>query len=97
MRLPTDRRNIGVVVRRVGDMVSVNIHNSYAGKIKFDGSGLPVTTKEDNGFHGIGLKSMRRIAEKYAGTMSVNADGDTFIVNIIISTKQTEKAKKTRV
>lgn len=96
-RLPQDRRNIGVVVRQVGDLVSINIHNAYEGTIQFDGDGLPVTTKENNGFHGIGMKSMRQIAEKYMGTMTVSVNEDTFIVNAIISTKTTEKVKKMRV
>ena len=84
VRLPEDKRTIGIVLRRVAGMVSVNVHNYYDGKIAFDSDGLPVTTKGDRAFHGFGIRSMKQIAEKYKGTLSVSTSDHTFTLNILI-------------
>ena len=67
MQLETEKRTVGVIVRSVGNMVSVNIYNPFAGKLETDTDGFPVTTKDNADFHGFGIKSIRRIAEKYNG------------------------------
>ncbi len=84
MRLDREKRNISVVVRSVGDMVSINICNQYEGEITLDDDGFPITTKEDRNFHGIGTKSMRNIAEKYNGICSVTLNNGTFILNVLL-------------
>ena len=40
--------------------------------------GLPMTTKADREYHGYGLKSMRYTAQKYGGTMTVQAKDEWF-------------------
>lgn len=52
----------------------VEVKNTFTGTItKFD-DGLPVTTK--SGEHGLGLKSVKQIAEKYLGGITIeNKDG----------------------
>lgn len=84
VRLPEDKRTIGIVLRRVEGMVSVNVHNYYEGEIAFDTDGLPITTKGDRGFHGFGIRSMKQIAEKYKGTLSISTSDHTFALNILI-------------
>lgn len=47
--------------------------------------GLPQTTKGDADYHGYGMKSMRMVAEKYGGALSVNVeDKNLFELNIMI-------------
>ncbi len=87
MRLDRGERNIGVIVRSVGQMVTVTVYNNFDGKIVTDKDGFPQTTKADAGFHGIGLKSIRNIAEKYNGTSSVRVNGDTFELIILLAGK----------
>lgn len=94
-RLKEDKRNIGVVVRRLGNMVSINIHNYYEGDIALDGDGLPVTTKRDRNYHGFGMKSIKQIAEKYNGSCKVSVKNNTFALNVLVS--ETEKDGKTPV
>lgn len=57
--------------------------NYYEGPPVRDGR-LPATTKQDKEMHGIGLKSIRYVAEKYGGNLSVNADGAWFTVRVMI-------------
>ena len=47
--------------------------------------GLPRTRKtEEEGFHGYGMKSMKLIAEKYGGSLSVSTDGDLFMLDVYL-------------
>ena len=47
-------------------------------------NGLPVTTKDDHSLHGYGLKSVRKIVDKYRGTLSVFSSDGMFFVNILL-------------
>lgn len=96
MRLQKEQRNIGVVVRRTGNLVSINIHNYYDGPIDIGEDGLPITTKRDRNYHGFGIKSIKQIAEKYNGTCKIGIKNNTFTLNVLIS-KKTEKDDKTPV
>lgn len=46
--------------------------------------GLPRTTKGDGRYHGFGIKSVRYIAEKYGGHMTISAQNESFSVDILI-------------
>ena len=86
MALPPERRSIGVTVRQVGDMVSVNVHNPYAGCLTFASDGLPVTAK-DASFHGFGLRSIQYTAEKYSGSVAISTAGGVFSLNVLLARK----------
>lgn len=45
--------------------------------------GLPVTTKQDPGSHGFGLKSIRYTAAKYGGTTTVRAEDGWFVLKVL--------------
>ena len=45
--------------------------------------GLPVTTKPDREYHGYGLKSMRYTAQKYGGTITVQATDGWFQLTLL--------------
>lgn len=85
MQLEKDDRHIALAVKSVGNMVSVNVRNPYKGEIKLDEDGLPLTTKEDKNFHGLGVKSIKSIAEKYHGTCAVSLNNDVFVLNVILA------------
>ena len=82
-------RSISLLVRRTGDMVSIHVENTCAGKAEFE-DGLPRTTKRDaQGMrdemnHGIGTRSMRALAEHYDGIFSAAQDGDIFCLDIVL-------------
>ena len=63
----------------------IRIENTYAKDINMDEiTGLPMTDKSDKCAHGYGLKNIMRIAHKYYGDIQVEADGEKFILNIMI-------------
>lgn len=82
VNLEEDKRSIGIIVKMVGTFLSVNIHNYFANEVSFV-DGLPVTTKRDRNFHGFGMRSVRRICDKYDGDLVIRTEGGVFNVNIL--------------
>lgn len=80
--LDAERRTIGLSVRAQNGIIRINVYNGYKGEIKFEGD-LPITTKENKLYHGYGLKSIKRIVDKYDGEMSISTDNGIFEVNIV--------------
>lgn len=77
-------RIIGLKIHTVGEMVTVNVKNSFDGELKFDEQGYPLTTKDDANYHGYGVKSIAHIVEKYDGTLSFVANKGVFNLNILL-------------
>mgnify|MGYP000414683772 FL=1 len=48
---------------------------------------LPKTTKKNKQYHGIGLKSIRHIAEKYGGDISVSTEMNCFNLEVLLPVK----------
>lgn len=61
----------------------LRFENYSAEKLDFEGE-LPKTTKANKGYHGYGMKSIRRTIEKYGGNMTVHMQNDWFILRILI-------------
>lgn len=79
-----EKRIIHIVSERLGDVINIQITNYYTGQIQFE-DGLPQTRKrEEPGYHGFGMKSMRLIAEKYGGEITTKADGEIFTLSIYL-------------
>lgn len=85
-----DNRCISVHIHREGGFVSVMAENYYADELKFDAEGMPVTRKLDKDNHGFGLKSVRIIAEKYGGDLSIVAANNIFRLNILLPVVEKE-------
>ncbi len=79
-----DKRIIELKIHTVNDLLTINIRNSYEGKINFDDDGLPITTKEDSSYHGYGVKSIYLIVDKYNGNVSFKEKNNMFSLNILI-------------
>lgn len=77
-----EKRIIGISLYSVNDFISFNVYNSYKAELQFE-EGLPKTTKKDVDNHGYGIKSVKYIAEKYGGTVSVASDGGIFDLRIL--------------
>ncbi|MCR4870236.1 MAG: ATP-binding protein [Atopobiaceae bacterium] len=79
-----EKRNISLLVRRVANMASIHIENYFEGEISYDSYGKLMSSKMDKEAHGYGVRSMQQIVERYGGTMTLSAEGQTFAVNILI-------------
>ena len=52
----------------------IKIRNPYAGDLKKDRAGNYISEKKDCENHGIGLKSVRKVVEKYEGVMEIHTE-----------------------
>ena len=81
--LPEDmERFVTLTVRRTGNMTAIHTENPCAGVIPFE-EGMPKSAGDPE-WHGFGMRSMERIAEKYGGTLSAQQTGSLFSVDILL-------------
>lgn len=66
-----------------GSFIIFKIVNRYCGELKNTPSGF-ASTKKEEGHHGIGLKSVQHMAEKYGGYLECIAEEDYFIAVLLL-------------
>ena len=89
-KLEEHEREVKLVIKNLGDLISVRVENKFKGQIKLK-DGLPVTTKKDFRYHGFGILSMKMVAARYQGQLNVYADGGNFVLNIIFNRSKCEE------
>lgn len=77
-----EKRIIDVLVYVKQNFLMINIINPLDHEIMFE-DGVPVTTKENNGYHGFGTKSIRHTAAKYNGHTSFQTENGCFVLKIL--------------
>jgi len=80
---PAEKRLIHVTVSAQKEFVLLRFENYCEAVPAFD-DGLPVTTKGDAAYHGYGLKSIRFIARKYGGSMTVRTEKNWFELRVLL-------------
>lgn len=96
-KLEEEKRHISLTLKRKRHFLLIEVENSFDGKLEWrDGESFPATTKRDGrpGIlpeHGIGLKNVRDVAERYLGSMDVKAEGEVFRVTVMLQ-QQGERA-----
>lgn len=78
-----ERRSIRVTVYSKYNMAFLQIENDYAQPLDFQDD-MPRTTKQDDAYHGFGLRSIRHTVEKYGGTMQIRTEQQVFNLHIVI-------------
>lgn len=76
------KRSIGLNLKESKGFLSLSVRNVYAVEPVFDNGNLR-TSKGDEQNHGFGMKSIKLIAEKYGGEMSVSAVDGVFTLNML--------------
>lgn len=80
------KRLIHLAVYAKMDFLVIRCGNYCEEVLEFQ-DGIPVSTKGDGDYHGFGVKSIRRAAEKYGGTMTIHSQDGWFELNIVIPVK----------
>lgn len=76
-----NQRVIKVVIRKIQSMLFIKISNSCNKKPQKK-HGRYLTTKNDTGFHGWGLKSVETTVEKYNGSITYEYENQIFHTNV---------------
>jgi hypothetical protein len=75
-------KTISVRIWKKDFFAVVQVENTFAGELQLE-DGIPKTTKTDAENHGFGLRSIRTIAEKYDGTMTIKTEDQMFILTVL--------------
>lgn len=70
MKEAEENRIISLSVTSQAGFVRVSLDNYCSVPVRFQ-NGLPVTSKENNGYHGFGTRSIQYVSEQYGGTMAM--------------------------
>ena len=81
-KLEKEKRRIQLSIKLVKNQLFIRTENPFEGKLKWQGSRL-LTQKTDENNHGIGLENVKRVVEKYHGTLEMNAEDQIFRTKIL--------------
>lgn len=78
----------------------IHTENTYEGKKEQSGSSgvnlLPQTTKENRKLHGIGMKNVKKVVEKYNGLIEWRSEQGTFFVDVLLFGFDKKKIEETK-
>jgi hypothetical protein len=78
-----EKRLIHVTVSRQKNFLMLRVEN-YLEKKPVMWAGIPISTKEQNGFHGYGIKSIRYTVAKYGGVVDIQTEHHWFDLQVMI-------------
>ena len=80
------KRLISLHVIQDKQFIRIRTENYCEENVQFQ-DGIPITTKKDRRFHGYGMKSMKKIVEKYGGSVMAGKTDNWFELKILIPMK----------
>lgn len=78
-----DERMISLHVERQGAFARITVENTCKGTVELK-KGLPETSKDDDRYHGFGLKSIQMIVERLGGNMVISPEDGYFTLSILL-------------
>lgn len=81
-KLPEGERQVSLDIRLIKGVILITVENPYQGEILLDSHGRIRSSK--TGDHGIGLLSVERTAQKYAGEACISYEGGIFRVSMML-------------
>lgn len=78
-----EKKQISFTMRKVGGFYIAQLQNYTSDRLELR-DGLPLTTKEDKRNHGIGVRSMKLLAEKYGGQLSFQQEEDVVELSLML-------------
>ena len=80
-----EKKFISLAMRTNGNIIIIDVINFYDKELKIGKDGFPSTSKPNKNDHGYGMYSMGKIAQKYGGGISYNAENGEFHLSIMVS------------
>lgn len=84
--LPEGERQVSLVVQLIKGVILITVENPYQGEILLDSHGRIRSSKA--GDHGIGLLSVERTAQKYAGESFISYEDGIFRVSVMLYSRE---------
>ena len=83
-----EKRLISLSMFRRSQFVMIQFENYSETPLELDSGNLPRTTKADKQYHGYGLKSIKAAAQKYGGSMTLQAKDHWFTLQVLIPVEE---------
>ncbi len=83
-KLTAKERSIKLSIKIAQNILTIMLHNPYAGEIRRGLAGNLLSDKEDRTIHGFGLSSIKKTIQKYHGQMKITSDNHFFQLLIIM-------------
>lgn len=77
-----EQRILRVKLRYERRKLIIDIRNSFAGTLQEENGRLKSTKNQDQ--HGFGMRSIKRVVDKYEGYLRYHTEGQTFILQIVL-------------
>ena len=77
------KKQINLKIYPFNEFIYVQLSNTFAGEMKWDGKEKPVSGKGEQ--HGIGLENVEKVLMKYNGNMQFSVEEDIFAVEIMLN------------
>lgn len=92
-KIAREERHIRLSLKRKKKFLLLEVENSFDRVIRHGDDGIPLTTKDVSlpeilMEHGIGLRNVKEIAERYLGTMDITVKGKAFKVTVMLQQKE---------
>lgn len=81
-KLAQPKREIIFKVSEGKKYLRIEMENTFSGDIKIGRDGLPETKKADALNHGLGLKNVQTVVEKYQGKLEITTENQRYFVKI---------------
>lgn len=82
--IPVEMRKIEFYMKSETNILIITAINAFSGKINKNKNGQIVTMKEIPENHGIGLESIRKVANKYKGSVVIETEEQIFKIKVIL-------------
>lgn len=79
-----EKRLITLSMYQKNQLLMIQCENYTETSLSLKPDQLPTTTKQNAGYHGYGLKSIQQAARKYGGSMTLHAEDNWFILQVLI-------------
>lgn len=79
-----EKRHIRYFMKYENNVLIITVINAFSGRINKNRAGRIITCKGMPENHGIGLDSVRKVADKYHGSVVIEIEENTFIIKIIL-------------
>lgn len=87
-----EKRLIRLAVYTQNNFLMIRVENYFETPLQMGQEGYE-TTKGDRDYHGYGLKSIRYMAEKYGGSVSIHPEENWFSLRVLIPLPEEEREK----
>jgi len=79
-----DKKFVDISILAQQGIIIISIKNPLMHPLVLDKKGKILSSKTDNGEHGLGLKSIEKLAEKHNGNMNIDANDNVFSLEVIL-------------